>query len=65
MVKHDALHRTIATTSLELALSNMHHHAELPSRRGNGPTHARPLLSTYVAKLPARRNPVRSRPVES
>jgi alkanesulfonate monooxygenase SsuD/methylene tetrahydromethanopterin reductase-like flavin-dependent oxidoreductase (luciferase family) len=40
---------TIPTTSLELALSNMHDYAKLRQEAGHGPSHTKLALWTYVA----------------
>ena len=50
IAKHGVPPLTIPTTSLELALSNMHQYAELRHKAGYGPSHTKLALWTYVAE---------------
>jgi alkanesulfonate monooxygenase SsuD/methylene tetrahydromethanopterin reductase-like flavin-dependent oxidoreductase (luciferase family) len=49
IAKHGVRPLTIPTTSLELALSNMHDYAKLRQEAGHGPSHTKLALWTYVA----------------
>jgi alkanesulfonate monooxygenase SsuD/methylene tetrahydromethanopterin reductase-like flavin-dependent oxidoreductase (luciferase family) len=50
IAKHGVRPLTIPTTSLELALSNMRHYAELRRAAGHEPGHTKLALWTYVAE---------------
>lgn len=50
IARHGVPPLTIPTTSLELALSNMRHYAELRHNAGYGPSHTKLALWTYVAE---------------
>ena len=50
IAKHGVPPLTIPTTSLELALSNMHQYAELRHNAGYDPSHTKLALWTYVAE---------------
>ncbi len=53
IAKHDVKPLTIPTTSLDVALANMHRYAELRQQAGYAPSHTKLALWTYVADTPA------------
>ena len=53
IAKHDVKPLTIPTTSLDVALANMHRYAELRQQAGYAPSHTKLALWTYVAETPA------------
>jgi alkanesulfonate monooxygenase SsuD/methylene tetrahydromethanopterin reductase-like flavin-dependent oxidoreductase (luciferase family) len=50
IAKHGVPPLTVPTTSLEAALLNMRHYAELRQQAGHGPSHTKLALWTYVAE---------------
>lgn len=50
IAKHGVRPLTIPTTSLDMALANMRHYAELRRNAGHGPSHTKLALWTYVAE---------------
>jgi alkanesulfonate monooxygenase SsuD/methylene tetrahydromethanopterin reductase-like flavin-dependent oxidoreductase (luciferase family) len=50
IAKHGVRPLTIPTTSLDMALANMRHYAELRQNAGHGPSHTKLALWTYVAE---------------
>jgi len=50
IAKHGVRPLTIPTTSLDMALANMRHYAQLRQNAGHGPSHTKLALWTYVAE---------------
>src|SRR5581483_9731677 len=50
IAQHGVRPLTIPTTSLDMALANMRHYAELRRNAGHGPSHTKLALWTYVAE---------------